>query len=385
MSRPEHIFLIAAALAASCLAGCGGKAQTSAPSLHSQPSNSAQPVTVRVFNVVPAVSGDLLIPAALSVEGVAVVTAQRDGAIAQLNAQEGKRVSKGDVIARLSGDDDLQEQLHQAELEVNRLKVEQSQLQALVKLDRNELERQKVLSKDGLVSQSDVDHAEFKLEASTLELDKSRVASQVAQSKVEAVKAELKKTAITAPVSGLITHRYIELGSNVAKNDKLFEVSPTSPLQVKFQLPQAERGRVGPNSVVEISLAEGDTVVARAVVRRIQPVADAASNTLGYVANLIGGNGLMPGLAVNVRLPRSGSSPNVLVPKSAFPANAELRQATAATLFVVDGDKCAVRSVWVNSFKGDEIEIVSGLSVGDRVIVSPPAELRAGDLVNTRN
>src|SRR5438552_17948330 len=99
---------------------------------------------------------------------------------------------------------------------------------------------------------------QFKFEAASPELKKSRVASQAAQSKVEAVKAELKKTVIGAPISGLVTHRYVELGSSVARNDKLLEISPLSPLQVIFQLPQAERSNLGSASVVGITLIYSD-------------------------------------------------------------------------------------------------------------------------------
>jgi HlyD family secretion protein len=387
MFRVNPLFILVMALVVGGPSGCGGKAQMSSAGRMPDPAlSSGQPVAVRVFDVVPSVAkSDLLIPAALSIEGVAVVTAQRDGAIARLRVQEGSRVSKGEVIANLSGDEDLRAQLRQAELEVNRLKVEQSQLEALIKLDRNEFEREKGLAKEGFISQADVEHAQFKFEAASLELDKSRVASQAAQSKVEAAKVELKKSVISAPISGLVSHRYVELGSSVARNEKLFEISPVSPLQVKFQLPQAERGRLGPGSVVGVSLVERDSFVASARVRRIQPVADPASNTFGYVADLIGGRGLMPGLAVNVRVPRTASGPDVLIPQSAFPPNSDLRRGTAATLFVVDGDRCAVRSVWVNSLNGDQVEIVSGLNAGDRVILSPPAQLKAGDLVAPRN
>lgn len=379
--------LLVLPLAVVWLSGCGGKAGVSSSAgLTSPASNSAQPIAVRVFDVVPSVArNDLLIPAALSIEGVALVTSQRDGAIAQLRAQEGSRVSKGEVVANLSGDDDLRAQLRQAELEAKRLQVEQRQLEALVKLNHNEFEREKLLGKDGLSSQSQIEHAQFKFDAASLELEKSQVAYQAAQAKIQAVKDELKKTVISAPISGLVTHRYVEMGSSVARNDKLFEISPFSPLQVKFQLPQAERATLGPGSIVSVYLVEGDTVIASARVRRIQPVADAASNTFGYVADVIGGRGLMPGMAVSVRVARSTSSPNLLVPQSAFPGNSNLRRGTAATLFVVDGNRSAVRSVWVNSLEGDQVEIVSGLTPGDRVILSPPAQLKAGDFVAVRN
>lgn len=386
MFRPYALLVLVPALAVGGLTSCGGKAQVSSTrSLPDQPSGSGQPVGVRVYDVVPSVArGDLLIPAALSIEGVAVVTTRRDGAIAQLKVLEGSRVAKGNVIANLSGDDELRAQLRQADLETKRLIVEQRQLEALVRLDRNELEREQILAKDGLTSQKDVEHAQFKFEAASLELDKSRVAYQAAQAKVEEVKAELSRSVINAPISGIVTHLYVELGSSVAKNDKLIEISPASPLQVKFQLPQAERGRLGPGSVVGIAPAEQDSVVARARVRRIQPVADAASNTFGYVAEVMGGRGLMPGQAVNVRVPRTASTPNQLVPLSAFPANSDLRPGTAAMLFVVDGNRCVARSVWVNALYGDQVEIVSGLNAGDQVILSPPAQLKAGDIVTRK-
>lgn len=385
-ARAYQLLLLMFAVSVFTACGSGGQISTSKAMSPPPINNSGQPVRVRVFDVIPSVNrNDLMIPAALSVEGVAVVAAQRDGEIAQLGPQEGSRVAKGQVIARLSGSDDLRAELRGAELEVSRLKVEQAQLEALIRLDRSELDREKTLAKDGLSSQHDVERAQFKFDAATLELEKSRVAGQVAQSKVEGLNAELKKTTIVAPITGIVTHRYVELGSSVARNDKLVEISPTSSLQVKFQLSQTETGRLRPGSVVGISLEQGGAVVARARVRRIQPVADAASNTVGYVADVISGRDLLAGMAVNVHVPRSVASANLLVPRAAFPADSELRRGTAATLFVIEDNKAQPRSVWVNSIDGDQAEIVSGLNAGDRVVLAPPVSLRAGDAVSISN
>ncbi|HJX91933.1 MAG TPA: efflux RND transporter periplasmic adaptor subunit [Pyrinomonadaceae bacterium] len=369
------------------LVGCGGNAQTNTPRLVAPAeSNALKPLEVKVYDVVPSVaSGDLMIPASLSIEGVAITTSRRDGVIAQLTVKEGSHVSKGGMIARLSGDEELRAQLRQAELEIDRLKVEQDQLSALIRLDRSEFDREKTLAKDGLSSQKDVERAQFKFEAATLELEKTKVASQGARAKIDEVKAELERSIISAPISGIVTHLYVEMGSSITKNDKIVEISPTSPLQVKFQVPQPERTRLVPGSGLAISLVDADAVVARAIVRRVEPVADAASNTFGYVAEVVGGKNLMPGLAVNVRVPRSVSGPNFLLPQSVFPATSELRRGTAATVFVIDGTKCAVRSVWINGLEGDQVEIASGLSTGDRIILSPPTQLRAGDLVAAKN
>jgi multidrug efflux pump subunit AcrA (membrane-fusion protein) len=99
-----------------CLVGCGGNAQTTTSRLVTPAqSNATKPLEVKVYDVVPSVaSGDLMIPASLSIEGVAITTSRRDGVIAQLTVKEGSHVSKGSMIARLSGDEELRAQLRQA-------------------------------------------------------------------------------------------------------------------------------------------------------------------------------------------------------------------------------------------------------------------------------
>jgi RND family efflux transporter MFP subunit len=344
------------------------------------------PVLVQVVEAKPsAATGDLLVPAALSVEVEAMVLAQRDGIISQLSAQEGSRVSKGQIIAQLSGDDDLRAQLKQAELEVARLELEQREYTALLKLNRSELDRETTLFKQGLTSERDVDRAQFKADAAALEVEKTKVAGQTAQAKIVQVKAELQRSTVHAPITGIVMHRFAKLGASVVKNDKLFKITQLAPLEVKFQVPQTERGGLGPGSILSLSAAESDQIIGRARIRRIDPVADAASNTLGFLADVPASLGLMPGMAVNVHVPRRGVGTTAWIPQTAFPSGADVRKGVASTVFVAAGSKCAARAVWVNSIVGDQVEIVSGLAMGDQVILSPPTDLKAGDLVAIKN
>jgi hypothetical protein len=183
----------------------------------------------------------------------------------------------------------------------------------------------------------------------------------------------------------VVIHRFTKLGTNVVKNDKLFEITELAPLEVRFQVPQTEKGGLGPGSLVNLSPIESDQIIARARIRRVDPVAEAASNTLGFLADVLSGSGLMPGMAVNVHVQRRGTSPTVWIPQAAFPAGAQVQKGTASTVFVAVNDKCIARSVWVNSVAADQVEIISGLAVGDRVILSPPGDLKAGDLLAVKN
>ena len=368
------------------LAGCTAGSRTRDVNSHSSytdnSSTSARTI-VHVFNAEPspsATGGELLIPASLSVEDTAIVLAERDGRIITLRGQEGVRVNKGDVLA-VFNDDDERSQLRQAEIEVSRLKVEEQQYDSLVKLNRSELDRELLLAKDGISSKSDVERAQYKLDQSTHEYEKSRLATESAQARIVTVRIELAKSTVRAPIAGIITRRYVTLGTNVARNDKLFEVSTLAPLEVKFQLPQTEREKLSPGQLINLSAVNGNATIATARIRRIDAVADATSNTLGYLADITGGTGLMPGLAVNVHLPRPANSMAFWIPRAAFSTGTPLTNGASVTLFTVEGERVSARTVIIGAIEGDQVEIFSGLAANDRVILMPPAEMKDGDAV----
>jgi RND family efflux transporter MFP subunit len=335
-----------------------------------------KPIEVSVLEAKPsAAKTEPAIPAVLSVEHTAVVLAQRDGIVTALHVEEGMRVAKGHLMAQLD-DHDLRIQLREATLEVSRLLVEERQYQAQAQLNRSELDQNKTLFKEGLTSQRQLDRAEAQLNVSLQEAEKSQLNTRIARAKVEAVQAEIDKTQVCAPFDGVIIHRQISLGANAVRNDKLFELAQSGPLQVRFQ--SAPTRRIGE---IELLLPDGDRVVARARIQRVTPVADVASNTLGYVAEVIGGAGLIPGMAVNVRIAGPAAGVTMWLPRMAFSAV----DGSAGSLFVVEGERCAARTVSIKSVDGDQVEVGEGLTAGDLVIFAPRAALKSGDAVAVRN
>jgi membrane fusion protein, multidrug efflux system len=382
---PAKIHYRFAILVCSCLlAGCTLGGKTREPGKTPTPSTpSSAPVVVNVFDAQPtanASGGDLLIPAAISVEQTAVVLAEREGRIINLRGQEAARVAKGEVLAQFN-EDDQRSQLRQAEIEVSRLTVEEQQFESLVKLNRSELDRELLLNKQGVSSATDVERARYKHDQSVHEYNKTKLATEGARARVEAVKLELQKSTVRAPISGFITHRYVALGTNVARNEKLFEVSKLAPLRVKFQLPQTEKNRPVTGQIISLSGMNDGQVIATARIRRIDPIADSTTNTFGYLADIVGGSGLMPGLTVNVHLPRGGNAESFWIPRAAFRPDVDLHNGSSIALFVVEGDKASSRIVVVSGLEGDQVEVVSGLVKDDRVVLAPPAGLKDGDAV----
>ncbi|HZS09473.1 MAG TPA: efflux RND transporter periplasmic adaptor subunit [Blastocatellia bacterium] len=389
MKRKDRLF-VATILALCCaFAGCGlnrkpaGLSNALTAAAATMPSPRA-PLVVEVFEISPdAAPQEQLIPAVISSDHTALVLAQRDGVIVGLRAEEGERVAQGQELARLS-EDDLRAQLRQAQLDVDRLLIEEQQYAALVKVSRAELAQEEALSKDGLSSQRQLDRSKYKFEESTHELDKARLATRTGQAKVETVKIELEKTVIRAPFSGLITHRYARQGTSIVRGDKLFEVAQTAPLEVRFQVPQSEAGRIRARGVVGLSLPGEDRVIARARISRIDPVADAASNSISCRAEVAGSTGWRIGMAVNVRLAQPPASSLIWIPLPAFPGLTVPRRGSAHQILVREGGHCAARTVTVSEIEGDQVGIRSGLLAGDQVILAPPPELKPGDPVEAK-
>ena len=340
--------------------------------------------TVETLLVKPITeSTEQLIPGVVATDNTAVALAQIDGIVIELKADEGSRVEKDQIIARIN-DQNLRLQLRQAEIEAERLTIEARQYEEMIKVNRAELEQDQALLESGLASSRQVNRSQYRVNVAVKELEREQLAVRVAQSKVEAARLELQKAIVRAPLAGVVTRRYARLGAGVTKDLKLFEVAQLSPLEVRFQMPSSDAFSLRPGSSVVVTQADGDRVLASAKVRRIDPIADAASNTLTFVADLPISAALIPGVAVNVKVPGGRHGVTYRIPRTAFLSTSDLRDGLATTVFVVESGRCAVRSVLINEVLSDQVEIGSGLKDGDRVILSPQTNLKAGEAVNVK-
>ena len=370
MKSPMCLILVLCLFAAAC--------RESSPSI-ALTTNANTPSPVRATSVelfeVRNQSSTPNIPAIVSTEAIAAVLARRDGIIAKLEAQEGSRVTKGQVLAAFD-DDDSRLQLRQAELEVSRLQYEERQYEASVKINRSELERQQTLSKEGIVSQTEAEKAQFRLEMSQQELEKTRLATRQAMARVDALKLEVDKSLIRCPIDGVVTQRLARLGSNAVRNDKLFEVSQLSPLEVRFQIPQGDHWN--PVKGETLQLVTSDARRITAVVSTSLPVADAGSSARTYIARLNQNPSLLPGAAVTVLAPASRGMNAISIPVSALVSGGPFQKGESREVFIVEHGKCAVRSLVLGKINGDRVEVISGLTFGDKVILGPPGELKPG-------
>jgi membrane fusion protein (multidrug efflux system) len=290
------------------------------------------------------------------------------GYLKNWSADIGARVKAGQVIAEIEAPD-LDQQLMQAKADL----VSQ---QASAKLSAVTLERRKTLIPSNFVSMQEIDER-------TADLSNKEAAVNSGQANVDRLEALSGYKKITAPFDGVVTARNTDVGALISaggtQGPAMFVISDIKKLRVYVNVPQNYVPSIKIGAKAVIALPEYPNRTFLATVEASSQAVDVASGTTRMQLGLDNSSGeLMPGGYANVRLSLADDSVPLHIPASAlmFDQNG-LRVAT-----VGPDDKVLFKKVTIARDLGRDIELASGLSPDDRVIVTPPDGIANGDQVH---
>lgn len=236
------------------------------------------------------------------VENQVDVAAQREGVVAQIMVDVGTPVHKGQILAQLD-DRQLTADRDGAAAKVQSADASLRNWNEEVKVLETDLARDEALFKAKLITELQLEHSRYKLAADRF--DAERAVHGVTESKnaLKSLQLEWEKTRITAPFNGVVARRYVRAGQKVAIGDRLFWVTATSPLNVRFTLPQEFVGKIKIGSEVRVAPPFEPSSQKMAKVTLVSPVVDPSSATIEVQAQVQGPPGdLRPGMTVNVRV-----------------------------------------------------------------------------------
>jgi RND family efflux transporter MFP subunit len=343
------------ALSAVFLAGgCGGD-ESQGTAMASAPgggpggpgagSARATPVSVQVVQ-----PGDLQVTLRASTnlrarEQVDVLPKQ-GGIVSEILVEEGARVQSGQALARLDDEE-------------WRLQAQQSEARA--QSARDAVERARALAALDLISEQEVE----------------RLASEarVAEADLGLARLRVENAVIRAPFAGTITHRYIERGQQVTTAAASFGLADLDRLEAQLAIPERDAPRVVVGQAARVLLQEGAAPVATGRVERIRPVVDPGSGTVQVTVTVPAGSGesaLRPGQFVNVDVVTETLEDRITLPRTAV-----LVDGAAPRVYIIQEDVAIEREVELGYSRGDRVEIRSGLTPGDTVVVVGQDNLRA--------
>lgn len=333
ISRQWLLVPIAAVLA---LSGC--KRDGEVPAGHPLP-----PAVVRVVvaEAKPLMATEDAVGTVRS-ETRAVIEANVSGRIQALPVRAGELVKKGDLIAQL----DVQE-----------IHARLDQAQAALEQAEQDLQRFKALLQQNVLTKAEYDTAEAR--------------QRIAKAAVVEAETMLGYAKVVAPFDGVITRKILEVGDLAAPGRGIVEMEDPDALRVEADVPEGLIRQVRLGQKMNV-LSTGSANGVEAVVSEISPVADPASRTFLVKLDLPGSSGLRLGQFVRVAVP-VGEKTSLRLPASAVVLRGQME------LVFVDVNKTAQMRLVKTGRKGNgEIEIVSGLEAGERVVVAGAEQLSDG-------
>ncbi|HEY9198273.1 MAG TPA: HlyD family efflux transporter periplasmic adaptor subunit [Gammaproteobacteria bacterium] len=197
-----------------------------------------------------------------------------------------------------------------------------------------------------------------------------------ARSQIDQIDARLRDARSFAPFDGVIVKKMVEVGDTVQPGMQLLEYADTTYLQVRVEVPSRLMPSLSKGQLLPARLDVGNTRV-EVRVAQIFPSADAVRHTVTVKFDLPEGVPGGPGMYAEVLLPDS-SAPSTVVP--VIPDSAVLWRGALPAIYVLnDQDQPQLRLIRLGDYvSNDEVSVLSGLVVGERIFAHPPASTASG-------
>jgi RND family efflux transporter MFP subunit len=311
---------------------------------------------------------DVVLTGTLKPRAQVQVVAEVGARLLSVERDEGARVAKGQVLARLDETD--------YRLANDRARAALAVAEANRAHAQAEKERADNLLKTGGIT--DRDHLT------------AQVALQVGEASLAQAKADLAitgqqlaRTEVRAPFTGRVAKRFPDPGSMLAAGTPLFTLVDDSVLEFKAQVASRDLAKVRLGVPVRLSVDALPDARIEGRVARVEPLVDERSRSFQVVVEVPGQPGLVGGLFARASV-RVGEVEGALV----VPPAALVREGadpTAAAAFVVRQGRAEKVAVVLGVEAPDGIQVTSGLAAGDVVVLDPPTALASGAPVDVQN
>jgi membrane fusion protein (multidrug efflux system) len=313
----------------------------------------------------------LILPGNIEANRSTSIYARVDGYLRKWYVDIGDKVKEGQVLADIEApqiDADLREAQAQLELAQANLKLAQTNSARSQQLFANKVNSQKEL--DTVVATEQVQEATEDNATASLENAKQMKAYEQ----------------VRAPFNGVITARYVDVGSLVTSGSvktvqKLFDLAQSDPVRVFVNVPQSDVDRVKPGASATVKVDEYPNETFTGKVARDAGAFDQASRTILLEVDVPNPDGrLYAGMYAHVTL--SAPNPNPLL---YLPDNTILIDSKGTRVATIGTDhKIQFKPVRLGRDFGSKSEIIAGLNPSDLVVQNPTDDLQEGMAVSVQ-
>lgn len=271
-----------------------------------------------------------------------MVGSDGNGKIVKLMVEEGDFVTQGQVIAKI--DDEL-------------LQLQLESVDVSLEGQRNDDKRYDNLSKDNAVAGVTVEKTKLGLRST--EIQKKQIQKQ------------LRNTTIKAPFSGVITKKMVDLGSVVGVGTPVVEITDIGQLKLTVSVPERDVLKFKRGQSVSVTADVYGDKMYEGKVTNISVVADRSHNFKVQITVTNKNRELLAGMYGSVRLTNTQSVNRLAIPRKAL-----IGSSKAPRVYVVRNGKAKLVSFTAGTSDGDYVEVISGISAKDQIVVKGQVNLQ---------
>jgi RND family efflux transporter MFP subunit len=309
----------------------------------------------------------------------ATLSAQVVGRVEQVLVREGDHVAAGQTLAILD-DATLRASAEQADAAVSAAENQQAAAKTNADLAASTLARYKQLQEQKSVSPQEMDEVARRAEASNAQVAALGAQANAAKAQASGAHTMLQYARIRAPFAGVITARMVDPGALAAPGVPLLQVDQIGPLQLQATVDESAIAQVRLGMSIRVSVDGASMAGDSGKVEEIVPAADPSSHTFLIKIDLAPSKGLRAGMYGTAQI-STGTHQAILAPSSAIVSRGSLPCA-----YVLDSNGIAqLRYVTTGAAEGSLVEILSGISAGEKLIDAPADRDLAGKRIEGFN
>jgi len=294
----------------------------------------------------------------------ASLSAQVVGRVNAVLVHEGDTVRAGQVLVRLDNQQ-ARAGVDQAQGSASAAQHQLEAAESQAALASSTLQRYQMLRDQNSVSPQEFDEVSHRSEDATAQLAAAQANLDAQKASASSAKVLVGCSTITAPFAGVVTARHVDPGALAAPGVSLVDIDRAGALQMVVTVDESLIDRLRPGSALTVSIPSAGPDPITAQIARIVPAADASSHSFLVKLELPNSSRVKAGMYGTASLAGATRSA-ILAPQSAIIAHGSIH-----SVWVIDSQHIAsLRYVSLGSPSGSDIEVLSGLSAGEQVVLS---------------
>ncbi len=318
----------------------------------------------------------------------AAVSSKVTGRLVWLGVEEGSKVKKGEVVARLENYD-VTAARSQAEANLKSSRHALDEARAELQDAKLSFDRQKDLLSKGYVAKSDYDSADARYKKAVAAFDVARAAISANEAALRSADVQIEYTLVRAPFDAVVLTKNADIGDIItpigaAQNVQaaVVTIADMNSLQVEADVSESNLHQVKSGQPCEIQLDAFPDDRFRGEVHMIVPTADRSKATVMVTVKFVDKDSrILPEMSAKVAFLSKPVTPAEEKPHTAVNSASLIDRKGRKYVFLVRGDRVVETPVTVGEKFGDMTEILEGLKPGEKVAVKPLNKLKDGSRI----